>query len=168
MDSAARIHRELHAMRRRLPEVSGVVLASSDGLRIASDTPAALDPDPVAAMAATSLGFGRQFARMAGYGSLQESVFQAADGLVVTYPAGERALLAVLARRGVDPALLHAEARAVASRLGALYEEAGGWDEAHPMPTSDTCAPRTARSVSPFSSPSPPTRHTVLRPPGRP
>ena len=49
----------LSAIRRAIPELHGVMIASQDGLAIAHDFPEA-DAERIAAMAATALGIGKR------------------------------------------------------------------------------------------------------------
>jgi hypothetical protein len=60
---------ELRALRQRLPDIAGAVLASTDGMLIASDVgtgkdgrPGSLEAETVAALAAAGLGLGQRFA----------------------------------------------------------------------------------------------------------
>lgn len=167
MDAEAAVLSELRRLRRRLPEVTGVVLASVDGLLLASDAPT-FDPDPVAALAATSIGLSRQFARTTGHGTVHESVVQAAGGLIITYPAGGRALLTMVARYGADPAALQREGRTSAHRLGARYDGDRAGEALAPQSSVDGCAPRATRASAPMSPAGLPTRRPILRPPGHP
>mgnify|MGYP001360785357 CR=1 FL=1 len=168
MDAQATVLGELRGLRQRVPGVSGVVVATVDGMLLAWDAPG-VDPDPVAALTATSLGLGQQFARSIGHGPVQESILRTAGGLIATYPAGANALLAVLARDGVDLALLNLEGHAVAHRVGLLCKGARGWAVTPSSPgPDDRCAPRPARVQSPMSPAGLPMRRGVRRPPGRP
>lgn len=171
MDAAGAILDELHGLRRRLPGVAGVLLASVDGLTVASDLPG-IDPDPIAAMSATNLGLARQLAQAVRHGPALESVVRAADGFIVTYPAGTSSLLTVLAAPDADLALLHRESLPVAYRLGSLYESGGGWDGLPTPSLSERWVPRPVRAAAPASPASPaglPIRRVAPdRPPGRP
>lgn len=120
---------ELRALRQRLPDIAGAVLASTDGMLIASDMGAGRDGAPdhaeaetVAALAAASLGLGQRFAATVQQGHLRETVFQADGGAIVTYAAGRRGLLTLLTRPHANLARLHHEARRVAARLGAAVD----------------------------------------------
>ncbi|HEX5597096.1 MAG TPA: roadblock/LC7 domain-containing protein [Micromonosporaceae bacterium] len=167
MDTEATMLGELRGLRRRLPAVSGVVLATVDGLLLASDAPN-INPEPVAALSATSFGLALQFAHAAGHGPVRDSVIQAAGGIVVIYPAGH-ALLAVLAGHDVDPVLLHGEAQRLAHRIGACYEGTGGWQSPPTTPTSlDRCSPRAGRMPTSMSPAGLPLRSPIRRPPRRP
>lgn len=119
---------EIRHLRERLPYVTGVVVASVDGLLVAHDvtvdrpdgTSVGVDPETMAAMSAAYLGLAQQLARGAAYGDFQETVTRAVDGYVATFAAGTAALLTVLANAEINLGLLHHEARPVAHRVGAL------------------------------------------------
>ncbi len=120
---------ELRALRQRLPDIAGAVLASTDGMLIASDMgtgkdggPGSVEPETVAALSAASLGLGQRFAATVQQGHLRETVIRADGGCVVTYAAGRRGLLTVLACPDANLARLHHEARRVAARLGEIVD----------------------------------------------
>jgi predicted regulator of Ras-like GTPase activity (Roadblock/LC7/MglB family) len=116
---------ELLALRRRLPDVAGTVLAAVDGMLIASDLRdggSAVEAETVAAMCATTLGLGQRFAATVGQGGLMEVVMRAAGGYIATYAAGGGALLTVLAHPHANVARLHLEARRSAERIGRLLD----------------------------------------------
>lgn len=119
MDTDTAILAELRGLRRRLPQVTGSVLAGVDGLLITRDLTGA-DADSIAALAAASLGLGRRFADTAGHGDLQETLIQGSHGQVGLYAVGTRALLAVLVAAQVERDLLHRHARQVADLVGEL------------------------------------------------
>lgn len=110
---------EIRALRARLPEVAGAVVAGVDGLVIAHDLPG-IEPERFAAMSAAQLGLGQQIAATAACGAFQESVTRAADGYVATFAAGTTALLTVVASTDLNVGRLHHEARPVAARVGDL------------------------------------------------
>lgn len=89
----------------RLAERDGVeaaLLASSDGLHIESAARGALEPDTVAALAAT---LGRQAVRLgegARQGELLTTVLEYENGLVVLAALGPEGWLALLTRSDAD------------------------------------------------------------------
>ncbi len=101
-------------LRSALPEIKGVVVASSDGLPIVAQ---AEDAPRLAAMAATALGLGRRIAETTQLGPLAETLVRGQNGYVVVYAVGQRGVLALIAPDGVNLGLLHLEARAVAERM---------------------------------------------------
>jgi predicted regulator of Ras-like GTPase activity (Roadblock/LC7/MglB family) len=118
---------ELHDLRRRLGNVEGSLVATTDGLVIAHDLGASetygVEPSGVAALAAVSLGLSQRIADTASHGDLRETVVRGSLGQVVTYAAGERALLTILLRDSGELRDLHSEARPVADRIAALLAD---------------------------------------------
>jgi len=106
-------------------------VATTDGMIIAHDLGASetygVVPEGVAAFAAANLSLSQQIANSASHGDLQETVIRAALGQVVTYAAGDRALLTVLVRSSGELGTLRPAAREVADRVGLLL--AGAWED---------------------------------------
>ncbi|MFF0722015.1 roadblock/LC7 domain-containing protein [Micromonospora sp. NPDC003816] len=118
MNAETMMGTELRGLRRRRPEIAGVVLAGMDGLLISSDLPTT-DATHLAALAAASFGLGHRMATTVRRGEFHESVVHTAAGCVVTYPAGRDALLTLVAEPGADLVALREEARGLVSRAGA-------------------------------------------------
>ncbi|WP_340556661.1 roadblock/LC7 domain-containing protein [Streptomyces sp. GSL17-111] len=114
---------ELVRLRARLPQVTGALAASVDGLVLASDT-ARVDPEPLAAVTAASLGVAVRLADVTGQGGFRELVVRAEGGYVATYAAGTTAVLTVLAEPRSNVGRVHLEARRAGARIGALLEDA--------------------------------------------
>lgn len=145
MDAHAEMLAELHRLRRRVPDITGALLADVDGLLIVSDL-LGIDAQNVAALSAANLGVGHRFAQTVGHGPLRESVLRASGGWVVCYPAGF-ALLTVVAYPVADLARLHPEARAAAQRLGDLWETIRSTDPSRLGPMlADPGAPLAVRT----------------------
>lgn len=111
---------EIRGLRARLPHVTGVLVATVDGLLVAHDT-RGIEPDTVAAMSAAQLGLGRQVAQGAAHGDFLETVTRTTGGYVAVFAAGTEALLTVIAGADLNLGRLHHEARPTAARLGALF-----------------------------------------------
>ena len=143
MDAGTLMDAELRRLRSRRPEVCGMVLAGTDGLLIASDLPAT-EAAHLAALAAASFGLGQRVAQAATRGEFREHVVRTTEGHVVIYPAGQHALLALVAGRDTDPESLHEEARAVARRTGGVFDtHRRGYDEPQPVITPGPLTVRT-------------------------
>jgi uncharacterized protein len=110
---------ELGHLRSRLPELSGSVLASLDGMVLAHDAHD-IEPDSIAALAAAHLALAGRFANAVNQGELRESVVECARGYITTYTAGPHALLTVVTARDANLAMVHHEARRCVRRLVAL------------------------------------------------
>jgi uncharacterized protein len=129
---------ELHGLRGRVEAIEGSVIATTDGMVVAHDLGDSetfgVEPEGVAALSAVNLGLSQRIADTASHGELQETVIRGAFGQVVTYAAGDRALLTVLARSDIDLGRLHPVARQVADRVAHLLAESWQDDAAtwHP------------------------------------
>nr|WP_240939992.1 roadblock/LC7 domain-containing protein [Planosporangium flavigriseum] len=106
-------------LRRRLPELAGTVLATTDGLLLAHDAHD-LEPDSVAALAAAHLALAQRFADAVGHGELRETVIECGNGYLTTYAAGPNAVLALVTRKDANLARAHLEARRTTAKVGAL------------------------------------------------
>ena len=107
---------ELGNLRNRLPELSGSVLASADGMVIAHDAHG-IEADSLAALAAAHLALARRFAHAVDHGDLREAVVECDGGYITSYTAGPDALLTLVTGRGANLAMVHLEARRCVRRL---------------------------------------------------
>jgi uncharacterized protein len=118
---------ELRRLRSQLPVVDGSIVASTDGLIIAHDMSATqaygVEPEGVAALSAVNLGLSQRVVDTANHGTLRETIIRGTFGYVVTYPAGERALLTVIVGDPIDIDAVHGPARQSASRISAMLAE---------------------------------------------
>lgn len=112
---------QLEALQNSIPDLKGVLLASTDGLPIAHSLTNGADPNRVAAMATAACTLGRKISDSFGNGSLGEVAVQAAEGALFVYSAGDKAVLAVLSPRGANAGLIHLEARQAAKQIGELF-----------------------------------------------
>ncbi|MEU8260558.1 roadblock/LC7 domain-containing protein [Micromonospora sp. NPDC048999] len=120
----AAIGTELAELRLQIPGVRGSVLGGVDGLRIAHDVPDELNPDDLAAMAATTFGLGRQVSLRLGQGEFCQSTVRNQAGYFAVYAVGAEALLAVVGTDAINVARLHLHAPPVAERLAHLLARA--------------------------------------------
>ncbi|WP_433302045.1 roadblock/LC7 domain-containing protein [Actinoplanes sp. CA-030573] len=107
---------ELDRLRGRVPELSGSVLATTDGLVVAHDAHG-IEPDGLAALAAAHLALARRFAHAVNHGELRESVVECDRGYITTYTAGPNALLTLVTSGDANLAMVHLEARRCVRRL---------------------------------------------------
>ena len=118
----------LQGLRARRSEIEGSIIATTDGMVVAHDLSETetygIEPEGVAALAAVNLGLSQRISDTASHGVLQETVVRGAFGSVITYAAGERALLTVLTRTGADLEALHVDARGVAAAVAAVLAHA--------------------------------------------
>ncbi|MFG2474326.1 roadblock/LC7 domain-containing protein [Streptomyces fagopyri] len=138
---------ELHRLRARVPQLTGALAASVDGLVLAHDTPG-VEPEGMAALTAAALGVAVRMADATGQGDFRELLVRGVDGYVATYAAGTSAVLTLLAQDRVNVGRLHLEGRRSGSRIGELVEAATARGE--PVtparaPTRTTSLPTRAR-----------------------
>jgi hypothetical protein len=117
VDSA--VLEELSRLRARLPELSGSVLATADGMVVAHDAHG-IEPDSIAALAAAHLALARRFAHAVNQGELRESVVECDLGYITSYTAGPNALLTLVSSGNANLAMVHHEARRCVRRLMTL------------------------------------------------
>src|SRR3954447_26179798 len=110
---------ELDRLRARVPELSGSVLATTDGLVVAHDAHG-IEPDGLAALAAAHLALARRFAHAVNHGELRESVVECDRGYITTYTAGPNGLLTVVTSGDANLAMVHLEARRCVRRIAKL------------------------------------------------
>ncbi len=103
-------------IRRSVPELSGVMIASVDGLSIATDFPES-EADKIAAMAATALGLGKRTTERTGLGALMETVIRGDRGYLVVYAAGDNAVLVLQSPSNANLGLMRIQARAASAHL---------------------------------------------------
>lgn len=92
--------------------VSGMLLASADGLVLASDTPD-VHLDTVAAMAAAAASLAGRFTDLAEMGLAKASLFEGSLGHVAVFPVEPRVLLVVFGRKDTTMGLFNIAARNV-------------------------------------------------------
>ncbi|MEU5260171.1 roadblock/LC7 domain-containing protein [Amycolatopsis sp. NPDC021455] len=90
--------------------ITGLLVASRDGLLLASDTQE-IEDDSVAAMAAASVGLATRFVGQAGLGEARGAMFQGSLGHVCVFPVQGPILLVVFARPDTTMGLFNVVAR---------------------------------------------------------
>ncbi|MEV6769502.1 roadblock/LC7 domain-containing protein [Nocardia sp. NPDC051030] len=116
-DPNAVVLAELRALRARVPQLTGALVASTDGLLIANDLPAHIEPTGMAALTASQLSLSHRLSITAHDGGFHEIVVRGSGGHVVIYAAGWTASLTVLAGPDVNVGRLHLESRPVARTI---------------------------------------------------
>ncbi|MGW7051752.1 roadblock/LC7 domain-containing protein [Streptomyces sp. NPDC054887] len=114
---------ELRRLKARIPQLSGALAASVDGLVLAQDT-TTVEPEGIAALTAAALGVAVRLTDATGQGVFRELLVRGDDGYVATYAAGTSAVLTLLAEPRVNVGRLHLEARRASVRIGALVDHA--------------------------------------------
>ncbi|MDK1475488.1 roadblock/LC7 domain-containing protein [Streptomyces sp. 549] len=114
---------ELRRLRARVPQLTGALAASIDGLVLAQDT-STVEAEPMAALTAAALGVALRLTDQTGHGEFRELVVRGDHGYVATYAAGASAVLTVLAEPRTNVGRIHLEARRSSARIGDLVESA--------------------------------------------
>jgi uncharacterized protein len=107
-------------LRTAIPELRGVLVASTDGLPMAQSLSGSEDANRIAAMAATALGLGKRIGDSLGTGEIQETTVSGLEGHVFFYAAGPRGVLVVVARGTANVGLVHLEARETAKQIAEI------------------------------------------------
>ena len=110
---------EMEALRDRVTGITGSAVASRDGLIIGEDT-GGVDPDNLAALAATALAVAQRLASEAAQGTLRETVTRSSGGYVAVYAVGAAAVLILIGDEGLDITRLHRESRAAVDSIEKL------------------------------------------------
>ncbi|MEV6385410.1 roadblock/LC7 domain-containing protein [Streptomyces sp. NPDC051773] len=144
MAAEAEVLDELHRLRARVPQLTGALAASVDGLVLAHDTPG-VEPEGLAALTAAALGVAVRMTDAAGRGELRELLLRGDHGYVATYAAGSSAVLTLLAQDRVNVGRLHLEGRRAGGRIGELMD-------ALPRPDDSAAAGARAATRNPARS----------------
>lgn len=106
-------------VRRAIPELTGVMIASADGLPIMHDFPDSV-AERVAAMAVTASGVGLKLAERTELGALEESIVRGSSGYLLAYPVGEEGVLVISGPKGCNLGLIRLEARTASRWISEL------------------------------------------------
>ena len=125
---------QMRALQDKVTGITGTAVASRDGLIVRGDT-GGVDPDNLAAIAATWLALAQRMSQVAGQGTLREAMTRSVGGYVAIYAIGGNAVLVLIGDEGLDIARLHREALPAVEALAALLAD----------PAPCRAAPLTAR-----------------------
>jgi predicted regulator of Ras-like GTPase activity (Roadblock/LC7/MglB family) len=115
------LQREVDNLRAAIPELKGVVVASTEGLPIAHSLSNGVDAARVAAMAAAAASLGKRVSETLNVGSLSEISVSGAEGQIFLYAAGTKGVLAVIGPNGANAGLIHLESRSAAVSIGQRF-----------------------------------------------
>lgn len=127
MTVEAEVLGELRRLRVRVPQLTGALAASTDGLVLADELSggaADVEPEGIAALTAAALGVSLRLTDSTGRGGFRELLIRGEHGYVATYAAGGSAVLTVLAEPRINVGRLHLEARRSGARIGELVDAA--------------------------------------------
>ncbi|MEH0419251.1 roadblock/LC7 domain-containing protein [Streptomyces sp. B21-083] len=161
MAAEAEVMDELRRLRARVPQLTGALAASVDGLVIVQDTPG-VEPETVAALTATALSVAVRMADATGQGDFRELLVRGVYGYVATYAAGRTAVLTLLAQDRVNVGRLHLEGRRAGLRIGELVDAAA---ETRPPPAVAEPATEPTAPPMPTTAPAPAPMPTRTRTP---
>ncbi|HZP93025.1 MAG TPA: roadblock/LC7 domain-containing protein [Burkholderiales bacterium] len=115
------LKQQIENLKNALPEIKGVLLASTEGLPVAHSLTNGADPNRLAAMAAAAASLGRRITDSLAGGDLAEINIRCDDATLFVYAAGPKAVLTVVGPAPANAGLIHFEARAAAKDIGELF-----------------------------------------------
>lgn len=109
----------IRQLRENVPDITGVMIASVDGLTIASDFPEA-EAARVAAMGAASVGLGVRITKTTDLGDMYNMMVEGMNESLIIYMAGSGGILAIRAPRRANLGLIRLEGPKTAKRIAEL------------------------------------------------
>jgi predicted regulator of Ras-like GTPase activity (Roadblock/LC7/MglB family) len=106
----------LRTIRGQVDRVTGLLVATQDGLVLASDT-RDIEDESVAAMSAAAVGLAAQFTAQAGIGEPRTAMFEGSSGYVCVFPVEASLLLVVFGERDITMGLFNIAAKQALSLL---------------------------------------------------
>jgi predicted regulator of Ras-like GTPase activity (Roadblock/LC7/MglB family) len=113
---------EMRALQEKVTGITGTAVASRDGLIVAEDT-GGVDPDNLAALAATWLAIAQRMSSEVGQGTLREAMTRSGGGYVTIYAIGAQAVLVIIGDEGLDTARLRRESQAALDAIRVLITD---------------------------------------------
>ncbi len=117
---AQRMAERLRGLRAGSPDIEASAVVSVDGLAIASDLPANVEEDRVAAMSAAMLSLGERIAGELERGALDQVYIRGGSGYLLLTSAGSDAVLTALARKDAKLGLVFLDLKRAAQDLAAM------------------------------------------------
>jgi predicted regulator of Ras-like GTPase activity (Roadblock/LC7/MglB family) len=113
---------EMRALQDKVAGITGTAVASRDGLIVREDT-GGVDPDNLAALAATWLALAQRMSSEVGQGVLREATTRSSGGSVTIYAIAARAVLVIIGDEGLDTNRLHRESQPTLDAIRTLIVE---------------------------------------------
>jgi predicted regulator of Ras-like GTPase activity (Roadblock/LC7/MglB family) len=113
---------EMRALQEEVTGITGTAVATRDGLIVRGDT-GGVDPDNLAALAATWLALAQRMSTEAGQGTLREAMTRSRGGSVTIYAIGTQAVLVIIGDEGLDTGKLHRESQAAVDAIRTLIAD---------------------------------------------
>ena len=101
-------------------DIEACAVVSTDGLMMASNFPAGMDEDRMAAMSAALLAMGERTSRELNRGNLQQVFVRGEKGLVVMMAAGQDGVLAALCSQNAKLGLIFLDMQRAAQELAKI------------------------------------------------
>jgi uncharacterized protein len=106
----------LQKIRGQVDRITGLLVATQDGLVLSSDT-RDVEDESVAAMSAAAVGLAVQFTAQAGVGEPRTAMFEGTSGYVCVFPVESSLLLVVFGERDITMGLFNIAAKQALSLL---------------------------------------------------
>jgi predicted regulator of Ras-like GTPase activity (Roadblock/LC7/MglB family) len=116
MTTKDRLTSILNDAKNAIPEISGALITSTDGM-LMSSLASTGDMTRMAAMVATALGLGKRISDSFGGGSFEETTVAGASAAISVFAAGSKAVLAVVYPKGANVGLILLESRNAAQKI---------------------------------------------------
>lgn len=117
MSRRDRIQQGIDQLRMAIPDLHGVLLATSEGMPLVYSLGENNDPGRLAALAAAVTSLGRRVTEALASGTCQEVSVLGSEGQMLLYAAGPKAVLAVLGPAHLNHALVQLAARNAAQQI---------------------------------------------------
>jgi predicted regulator of Ras-like GTPase activity (Roadblock/LC7/MglB family) len=104
--------------------ITGTAIASRDGLIVREDT-GGVNPDNLAALAATWLSLAQRMSTEVSHGLLREAMTRSSAGCVAIYAVGARAVLVLIGDEGLDITSLRRDSRGAVDTITKLLADSG-------------------------------------------
>ena len=109
----------IRQLRENVPDISGAMIATVDGLSISTDFPES-EAARIAAMGASSIGLGNRISTTTDLGNLSQMMIEGKSELLIIYMAGPGAILALRAPIRANLGLIRLEGPKAAEKVAEL------------------------------------------------